>query len=463
MLKTEKIKNPYLYNYLDTIRMGFPIIIARTSILIMVTIDAIMTGWAGAEQLAYLGIGLAPVIALMVIFIGALNATVVLASQAIGAKEEYNVGGIWYSSMAHSIIFSFISIFLAYFVEDFFLLTGQDTNIATEGARVSLVFAYGIPGMLFFVTTNLILESIGYQKAGMYIMIFVNILNVIFNGIFILSWGGFFPEGGAYEAIVISSILRWVAFFIALIYLFLISDRNDDLYKIRKSYNEIKENLFSLKNRISRKFRKVALPMSLLQGVEIVAFSIVVFIAGWFGSKALAAHHATYTIMNLIYMSAIGVAGATSIRVGKAVGRQNIIDTKLAGLMGILVAFSITLPVSLFTILYPELIADIFFDDPEMILLTKEIMFFVGFLFIFDTMMAVSLGALRGTGDVWIPFIILSLCFWFFGMPISYIFSVSLGYGLVGLWMGIGFGIISSLLLLVPRFYIISSRSIKKL
>jgi len=87
MFQTEKIKNPYLFNYLDTIRMGFPIIIARTSILIMVTIDAIMTGWAGAEQLAYLGIGLAPVIALMVIFIGALNATVVLASQAIGAKE----------------------------------------------------------------------------------------------------------------------------------------------------------------------------------------------------------------------------------------------------------------------------------------------------------------------------------------------------------------------------------------
>ena len=90
-----KQKNTYRYHYLDTLRMGFPIIIARTSILIMVTIDAIMTGWVGPEQLAYLGLGLAPVIALMVLFIGALNATVVLASQAIGAKEEKNVGGIW--------------------------------------------------------------------------------------------------------------------------------------------------------------------------------------------------------------------------------------------------------------------------------------------------------------------------------------------------------------------------------
>ena len=89
-----------------------------------------------------------------------------------------------------------------------------------------------------------------------------------------------------------------------------------------------------LKNTLASKFRKIALPMALLQGVEVLAFSAVVFMAGWFGSDALAAHHATYTIMNLVYMSAIGVAGATSIRVGIAVGSQNVRDTKIAGIMG---------------------------------------------------------------------------------------------------------------------------------
>ena len=38
----------------------------------MVTIDAMMTGWAGADELAYLGIGLAPGLTLMIISIGAL-------------------------------------------------------------------------------------------------------------------------------------------------------------------------------------------------------------------------------------------------------------------------------------------------------------------------------------------------------------------------------------------------------
>ena len=123
-------KNTFMYHYMDTVRMGFPIIIARTSILIMVTVDAIMTGWAGPDQLAYLGIGLAPVIALMVIFIGALNATVVPASQSIGANERHKVGSIWYSAMIHSILFSIISIFISFFFEDFFLITGQELNIA---------------------------------------------------------------------------------------------------------------------------------------------------------------------------------------------------------------------------------------------------------------------------------------------------------------------------------------------
>ena len=66
----------------------------------------------------------------MVIFIGALNATVVLASQSIGANERHKVGSIWYSAMIHSILFSIISIFLSFFFEDFFLITGQELNIA---------------------------------------------------------------------------------------------------------------------------------------------------------------------------------------------------------------------------------------------------------------------------------------------------------------------------------------------
>ena len=95
-------------HFQETIKLGFPIIIARTSILLMVTIDAMMTGWAGADELAYLGLGLAPVLTLMIIFIGALQATVVLSSQAIGSNNNQQIGDIWRVSLMYSIIFSII-------------------------------------------------------------------------------------------------------------------------------------------------------------------------------------------------------------------------------------------------------------------------------------------------------------------------------------------------------------------
>ena len=82
---------------------------------------------------------------------------------------------------------------------------------------------------------------------------------------------------------------------------------------------------------------------------------------------------------------------------------------------------------------------------------------------VFDGMMAVTLGALRGTGDVWMPCVMQSIAFWLIGLPIAYYLSVNLEYGIIGLWYGLGSGIFISLLLLVPRFYMISSKPIVRL
>lgn len=450
-------------HFQETIKLGFPIIIARTSILLMVTIDAMMTGWAGADELAYLGLGLAPVLTLMIIFIGALQATVVLSSQAIGSNNNQQIGDIWRVSLMYSIIFSIIAIICSFYVEKLFLITGQDPVVSKEGAKVAIVFAYGIPGMLLFVSTNLILESLGYPKVAMCIMLIANGLNIFLNGIFILSWGNYFSSGGAYEAVLVSSFLRWGAFLSAVIYLLWMANKNKNKYNIIVPLNMWIRQLKSLNDPIVKKFRKISLPMSFTQAVESIAFGIMVFIAGLFGTNALAAHQACFTIMGLVYMLAIGMAGATSIRVGKAVGMQSIKNTKFAGFVGLILAFLLTLPFTLFAIFYPETIARLFFVDIVIINITAQIMVVIGCLAVFDAMMAVTLGALRGAGDVWMPCIMQSIAFWLIALPLAYYLSVNLGYGVIGLWYGLGSGIFISLLLLIPRFYIISSKSIVRL
>ena len=450
-------------HFQETIKLGFPIIIARTSILLMVTVDAMMTGWAGSDELAYLGIGLAPGLTLMIISIGALQATVVLSSQAVGSNNIQQIGGVWRVSLLHSIIFSIIAIICTLYVEQLFLITGQDAVVSKEGAKVAIVFAFGIPGMLLFVSTNLILESLGYPKVAMCIMLAANGLNIILNGIFVLSWGNYFNLGGAYEAVLVSSSIRWAVFLAAFIYLIWMSNKNKNKYNIIVPLNMWIKQLISINDPITKKFRKISLPMSFTQAVESVAFGVMVFIAGLFGTNALAAHQACFTIMSLVYMLAIGMAGATSIRVGKAVGMQNVKNTQVSGFVGLIVAAFLTLPFTFFAVFYPETIARIFFIDIEIINLTAQVLIIIGCLAVFDGMMAVTLGALRGTGDVWMPCVMQSIAFWLIGLPIAYYLSVNLEYGIIGLWYGLGSGIFISLLLLVPRFYMISSKPIVRL
>ena len=80
--------------------------------------------------------------------------------------------------------------------------------------------------------------------------------------------------------------------------------------------------LVSLGGENGRIIRRLGLPMGLGQGVESAAFSSMTFFAGMIGTATLAAHQTTMTVMAMVYMNAVGLGGAASIRVGNAVGRR---------------------------------------------------------------------------------------------------------------------------------------------
>ena len=83
------------------VRLAFPVMVSRAGLLVMTTVDTVMTGWAGGDELAYLAIGLAPFVFLMLVGTGLLTGTVVLVAQARGpARPRRAAGsGIWPCSM----------------------------------------------------------------------------------------------------------------------------------------------------------------------------------------------------------------------------------------------------------------------------------------------------------------------------------------------------------------------------
>ncbi|HQF30821.1 MAG TPA: hypothetical protein PLJ34_05180, partial [Hyphomicrobiales bacterium] len=107
--------------------------------------------------------------------------------------------------------------------------------------------------------------------------------------------------------------------------------------------------------------------------------------------------------------------------------------------------------------------AGLFVRDEAVLGLAEGTVRVAGFILVFDAMMAVAMGALRGTGDVWVPLGLQAGAFWIAMLPAAYGFAMVLGYGPVGLIAGILVGILASLSLLLPRFSRVSARPPRRL
>ncbi|WP_162901227.1 MATE family efflux transporter [Breoghania sp. L-A4] len=446
---------PLRYHITRTLFFALPIIVSRTALLVMFTIDTIMTGWSGGNELAYLGLGVAFQLTLMLIGIGALQATVVLIAQAVGAGRPEAAGRVLRAGLAHGLLFGVAIIVWSLLGERFYTFMGQTPELARGAAGVSLAFACGIPGILAFTAFSLFLEATGRPKASMVVMLFANVANFGLNGVVVLGWGGFMEPAGAQGAVAVSSALRTLAAVMLGIYVVIIAmdhDVHDILAPPRRWISE----MLRLGGETGRTIRRLGLPMGIAQGVESAAFATVVFLAGLLGPDALAAYQIAMALMSLVFMMAIGMAGATSIRVGRAIGRANAGNVVRAGWSGVGIGVVLTVPASILFWTAPEAVAGVFTQQPEVLAHAVDAVWFIGWIIAADATMAISMGALRGAGDVWVPTGLQVAAFWLAGVPTAWVLALHLDIGPVGLLAGTGTGILVSIILMLRRWMRVS-------
>lgn len=437
---------------IETLRLAGPIIVARAMLLVMFVVDTAMAGWAGAAELAYMGLGVAPQMVLMLVAVGALQSVVVLSAQAQGAGDATGTGRVFRAGLIHAVALGLLVGLLSVFSEPFFRATGQAPDLARGAARVTAAFGWGLPGMLAFTAVNLFLEATGRPRAGMVILILVNIANVPLNGIFGLGWFGLAEPAGAVGCVAVSAALRWVAFLGAIGYLLADEARRGDPRRLVVPASTWLAEIATLGGAAGRQIRAVGLPMGIAQGVESAAFTTIVFVAGTLGTTTLAAHQITMTVVSLIFMMAIGTASATAIRVGRAVGAGAGADAARAGRVGIVIGAVMALPFSVWFLINPDPIGRLYTDDPAVLALTRQTFLVAAFFLSIDAAAAVLMGALRGAGDVWRPTILQTSAYWLAAVPIAAVLAGPGGFGPVGLMGGIVAGAAVSVALLDHRF-----------
>jgi MATE family multidrug resistance protein len=159
---------------------------------------------------------------------------------------------------------------------------------------------------------------------------------------------------------------------------------------------------------------------------------------------------------------AVGLSAATAVRVGHAVGSGQHDKVARAGLSGIVLAAMIMSGFGLTVALLPQTISAAYVADEAVWAISRQTLTAVGLMVVVDGVMTVTMGALRGMGDVRWPAFMHGIAFWAVGVPAAYLLAFPAGIGAVGLILGISLAMLLSLILLSFRFRVVASRAIAR-
>jgi MATE family multidrug resistance protein len=425
----------------ETLRLALPVMAARAGILVMTAVDTIMTGRFGADELAFYAIGNAPFILFMLLGIGLATGTVVLVAQAMGAGRPEETGRIWRIACIDTGLLGAVTALLLLPGESLLGWLGQTPEVAEGGARVMHAFALAMPAVLLFSVTSYFLEAIGRPHPGMVVMWLGNVLNLVLN--WLLMFGPFgLPMLGAQGAALGTSITRWAMAAALLAYTFNFAGHRG--YGVRGALGDVAL--------VRRRLLRLGLPFAASQGLESSAFQFILVMAGWLGTTQLAAHQAAMNLNALLYMLTLGVATATSVRVGHAVGRHRPEQIAKAGWTGTGMGVTIMLACAPLIVLFRDQIGALYAADPLVVVTIAAALLIVCPTMVMDSGQGIVTAALRGTGDTWIPTVIHVSCFWPVMVGTAWYLAFPMGLGLPGLWWGLFTGLALAFLLLSLRF-----------
>ncbi len=438
---TDHTSSSWRSHIAPTLRLAFPVMMARAGILVLATVDTAMSGHAGSNQIAWYGLGSALHIPFLLVGIGMLLGTSVIAAQSDGAGRSNECGAVLRVSLMHAAVYGFFVLLACQFGEWFLLLTGQNPTMASGSGEVLRQFSWGLPAALLFSATIFFLEGLHRAVPGMVIMAIANVLNVGLNWLFVFGHAGF-PQMGAAGAALATSVVRWFMFIAALTYVFFVIDR--EKYRL----TNVALNLRAL----GKRFRSIGYPMALGQGLESASFATMAIFAGWVGTAAVAAWTIAANVVAMVFMFALGLGTAGGIRVANASGRHDHIAVYRAGWTASFLTVIVIGLLSVLVYLFIDPIIVMYGADPSTAVAAIATLAVTIFVLVPDALQAVLVGALRGAWDFWPATLLQTLAFWFIMVPIGYIFGVVYAGGAPALMGSVGIGALVASLLLGIRF-----------
>ncbi len=149
---------------------------------------------------------------------------------------------------------------------------------------------------------------------------------------------------------------------------------------------------------------RIGIPSGVQIVADVLAWSLyTMWVMAIFGNKVMAANTFVFRYMSVSFMPAFGISTAVTALVGRNLGMGRPDIARRRADLGFIVAAAYMLSCGLFFFAGRHVLIGLFSDDPEVLRVGSMLLVFAAVYQFFDAMYIIYNGALRGSGDTFIP------------------------------------------------------------
>lgn len=437
----------------ETAKLALPMVLTQVGQIVMMTTDVALIGHIGSEALA--GTALASRIYLVsfTFGIGLLAPIAPLAAQAFGADNLAVMRrslrtGLWVALLVSLPIIAFVL-----HGERMLLAFGQGAGTARLAQRYLGGLVWGVAPALGFQAIRAFMGAVKRPEPVLWITVAAIPINALL--VYLLIYGKLgLPRLELFGAGLATSLVNCGTFLAGLW-----------VTTMRRPFRDyhMLAHLLCLDWALMRQLIVIGTPISVASLIGYGAISAAALLAGLVGTSALAAHQIALQVAVTLFMISFGISMATAVRVGHAVGRSDGPGVKRAGFAALLLGVAVVGMLTLVVVLARFEIAELFLGDwagnsEGTIGLAAKLLCIGAVFFISDAAESIAAGGLRGLKDVQVPLLFAGISHWLIGFCLGYVLGLKMGFGAVGIWIGLSIGTTVYAALLVLRFQQLANR-----
>ena len=401
-----------------------PIFIETLLVMMLGAVDTFMLSRYSDNSVAAVGVVNQLMNLVFLLFEVISIGTSILCSQYIGAGRKDKVIQVVGISLIFNLFSGLLlSLGLYSFAGSLLQMMGLRPDLMSDG----LPYMKIVGGFAFLQAISLSLSaslrSADKAKYPMYVSMVVNVLNIIGN--YSLIFGKFgMPALGVEGAAISTSLCRFVSVVLLFVILF------------KKHIPSFPKELFSpfpwieLKNLL-----KIGIPSAGEHFSYSLSQVVITYFINMISNQALATRSYIVNIVMFTYIFALSIAQGGAILVGHLVGMKKINAAYTIGKRIMRLGTTTSVTLALLTAIFGKHILGMLTSDPWIISTGATILWVEVLLENGRALNFFGVNSLRSAGDIYFPVLVGIVVMWGVQVVGSYLLGISLGWGLVAMWI----------------------------